>query len=46
MSSDAVVWVPDAELVTAMGADHDLVPSRTHDSLEHFVPEHWGLPPY
>lgn len=41
-----VVWVPDAELVNVMGDSHGLTPSHIHESLEHFVPEHWGLPPY
>ncbi|KAL8292923.1 hypothetical protein RQP46_000617 [Phenoliferia psychrophenolica] len=41
-----VVWVPDAELLNAMGDDHDLVPSLTINSMEHFVPEEWGLPAY
>ena len=43
---DAVVWVPDPELLKVMGDSHDLDPSHTHESMEHFVPEHWGLPPY
>lgn len=42
----AVVWVPDPELLKVMGGSHDLDPSHTHESMEHFVPEHWGLPPY
>lgn len=41
-----VVWVPDMELVKTLGDDHGLKPSHTHDSLEEFNPENWGLPAY
>jgi len=41
-----VVWVPDMELVKTLGDDHGLNPSHTHDSLEEFKPENWGLPAY
>ncbi|TBU33726.1 HAD-like protein [Dichomitus squalens] len=43
-----VVWVPDANLV-ALGGETTAVdeePDSTLKSLEEFVPEHWGLPPY
>ena len=43
-----VVWVPDANLV-ALGGETTTVddePDETLKSLEDFVPEHWGLPPY
>ena len=44
----AVVWVPDANLV-ALGGEATSVgeqPDATLKSLEDFVPEEWGLPPY
>ncbi|GAA6024804.1 hypothetical protein JCM11491_005612 [Sporobolomyces phaffii] len=41
-----VVWIPDAELVNTLGDDHGLNPSLTHESMEHFDPAQWGLPPY
>lgn len=41
-----MVWVPDQELQKVMGDEHDLMPSQTLTSLEHFKPEEWGLPPY
>ena len=44
----AVVWVPDANLV-ALGGEVTSVgeqPDATLKSLEDFVPEEWGLPPY
>lgn len=43
-----VVWVPDANLV-ALGGEATSVgeqPDVTLKSLEDFVPEEWGLPPY
>jgi hypothetical protein len=41
----AVVWVPDSHL---LGASYpgDERPDLTLKSLEEFVPEEWGLPPY
>ncbi|GAA5992503.1 hypothetical protein JCM5350_003499 [Sporobolomyces pararoseus] len=41
-----VVWIPDMELVKTLGDDHGLNPSHTHESMEHFDPSNWGLPPY
>ncbi|GAA6061002.1 hypothetical protein JCM10212_001058, partial [Sporobolomyces blumeae] len=41
-----VIWIPDPELVATMGPDHGLDPSHTHESMEHFDPAQWGLPPY
>ena len=41
-----VVWIPDMELVKTLGDDHGLNPSHTHESMEHFDPSKWGLPPY
>ncbi|KAI0266977.1 HAD-like domain-containing protein [Gloeopeniophorella convolvens] len=41
-----VVWVPDANL---LGVEHDPTaaqPDQVLRSLEDFVPEEWGLPPY
>jgi pseudouridine-5'-monophosphatase len=40
------VWIPDGELVKVMGKDHDLSPGATLASMDEFVPEEWGLPPY
>jgi len=40
-----VVWIPDPEL-TALYPPPEVVTSATLDSLEDFVPEEWGLPPY
>ncbi len=48
MSTVAVVWVPDANLV-ALGGEATSVDEQadaTLTSLEEFVPEDWGLPPY
>ena len=48
---NAVVWVPDPNLI-ALGSNDDAALSVTEqadltlNSLEDFVPEHWGLPPY
>ncbi|GAA5912769.1 haloacid dehalogenase superfamily protein [Sporobolomyces salmoneus] len=41
-----VVWIPDLELVKTLGDEHGLNPSHTHESLEAFQPEAWGLPAY
>ncbi|KAI1795624.1 HAD-like protein [Ganoderma leucocontextum] len=43
-----VVWVPDANLVSLGGeaTSVDEQPDSTLKSLEEFVPEDWGLPPY
>ena len=43
-----VVWVPDANLLSLGGAATtvDKQADLVLKSLEEFVPEHWGLPPY
>lgn len=41
-----VVWVPDSELVKQLGDDHGLDPTHQHESIAHFDPSQWGLPPY
>ncbi|KAI0645778.1 HAD-like protein [Trametes meyenii] len=43
-----VVWVPDANLLTIGGEAAPIVerPDLQLKSLEEFVPEEWGLPPY
>ncbi|KAK4696420.1 hypothetical protein P7C70_g8383, partial [Phenoliferia sp. Uapishka_3] len=41
-----VVWIPDEELIKVMGDGHDLHEVHTHTTMDHFVPEKWGLPPY
>lgn len=44
-----VVWVPDANLLSIgdSGPTLDVArPDQTLRSLEDFVPEEWGLPPY
>ncbi|OSD06945.1 HAD-like protein [Trametes coccinea BRFM310] len=43
-----VVWVPDANLLTIGGdaAPPAETPDQLLKSLEEFVPEEWGLPPY
>ncbi|KAH9839206.1 HAD-like protein [Rhodofomes roseus] len=44
-----VVWVPDANLLALGDAGPTLdveQPEQTLKSLEEFVPEEWGLPPY
>ncbi|KAI0338281.1 HAD-like protein [Trametopsis cervina] len=46
-----VVWVPDPNLVALGDKGIDAIsvveqPDLTLKSLEDFVPEHWGLPPY
>ena len=44
----AVVWVPDANLLSIGGdaAPAAEMPDLQLTSLEEFVPEEWGLPPY
>ena len=44
----AVVWVPDANLLSLGGEETsvDEQADLTLNSLEEFVPEQWGLPPY
>jgi len=42
----SVVWVPDERLVAVGTRPSDLNPTDTLASLEDFVPEKWGLPPY
>ncbi|KAF9270094.1 HAD-like protein [Marasmius fiardii PR-910] len=41
----SVIWVPDSQLLNVVydGTEH---PDETLKSLEDFVPEKWGLPPY
>lgn len=48
MSAIAVVWVPDANLVAVGGeaTSVDEQPDVTLGSLEDFIPENWGFPPY
>lgn len=41
----SVVWVPDVRLTTLEGGNN-LSVHETLVSLEDFVPEKWGLPPY
>ncbi|KAK4057097.1 hypothetical protein OIO90_001997 [Microbotryomycetes sp. JL221] len=41
-----VVWVPDVQLVATLGEGHGLNPTAQLETLEHFKPEEWGLPPY
>lgn len=40
-----VVWIPDPEL-TALYPPSEVVTSATLTTLEDFIPEEWGLPPY
>ena len=46
----SVVWVPDAALLAVDELSNGLTtleqPDQTVKSLEDFVPEEWGLPPY
>ena len=47
----AVVWVPDPNLVALGERGVETIspvdqPDATLRSLEDFVPEQWGLPPY
>ncbi|KAI0088102.1 HAD-like protein [Irpex rosettiformis] len=46
-----VVWVPDPNLIALRNRGEESVapidqPDQILESLEHFVPEQWGLPPY
>ncbi|RXW25010.1 hypothetical protein EST38_g793 [Candolleomyces aberdarensis] len=42
-----VVWVPDPNLLGVEGAkDGPVTADQVIHSLEDFVPEQWGLPPY
>jgi hypothetical protein len=41
----SVVWVPDPNLLK-LGHHVDERPDQILASLEDFVPEEWGLPPY
>ncbi|EPQ50898.1 HAD-like protein [Gloeophyllum trabeum ATCC 11539] len=41
-----VVWVPDPNLASLPYPDDIERPDQTLPSLEAFVPEQWGLPPY
>jgi pseudouridine 5'-phosphatase len=43
--SISVIWVPDVKLMTLKDGG-DLSVQETLVSLEDFVPERWGLPPY
>lgn len=38
--------MPDPELVKQLGDDHGLDPTHQHESIAHFDPSQWGLPPY
>lgn len=41
-----MVWVPDENLLR-VGCEQSVEqPDQTLRSLEHFVPEEWGLPPF
>ncbi|KDQ21580.1 hypothetical protein BOTBODRAFT_207674 [Botryobasidium botryosum FD-172 SS1] len=40
-----VVWIPDPEL-TVLYPPSEVATSATLNTLEDFVPEEWGLPPY
>jgi len=43
-----VVWVPDENLLSADSSQltENLKPDQVLRSLETFVPEEWGLPPF
>lgn len=41
-----VIWVPDQEILAVMGDGHGLTPTQILKTLEDFVPEDYGLPPY
>lgn len=43
-----VIWVPDEGLrdFRESATTADVTPTQTLSSLQHFVPEDWGLPPY
>ena len=45
MDSVSVIWVPDMRLTT-LSDGNDVSVAETLVSLEAFVPEKWGLPPY
>ena len=40
-----VVWVPDVNLLDVPHDSHER-PDQILRSVEEFVPEEWGLPPY
>ncbi|KAI9439130.1 HAD-like protein [Lactarius indigo] len=42
----SVVWVPDEKLLSVGCSQVAEQPDQTLSSLEHFVPEEWGLPPF
>lgn len=42
----SVVWVPDENLLSVECSQVVEQPDQTLSSLEHFVPEEWGLPPF
>ncbi|KAF8268198.1 HAD-like protein [Lactarius quietus] len=42
----SVVWVPDENLLSVGGSQTVEKPDQTLRSLEDFVPEEWGLPPF
>jgi len=41
----SVIWVPDANLLDIGYAGHE-TPDQVLKSIEDFIPEEWGLPPY
>ncbi|KAK4052369.1 hypothetical protein OIV83_002171 [Microbotryomycetes sp. JL201] len=41
-----VVWVPDPQILATLGEDHGLGPTEQLETLEHFRPELYGLPPF
>jgi pseudouridine 5'-phosphatase len=41
-----VVWVPDENLLSVGSSQLTEKPDQVLRSLEDFVPEEWGLPPY
>ena len=45
ISSSTVVWVPDPNLLK-IGSNEEEKPDQVLTTLEDFVPEDWGLPPY
>jgi len=42
----SVVWIPDSHLLTLDSSDVAEKPDQTLHTMEEFVPEEWGLPPY
>ena len=41
------MWVPDENLLSVGGSQTGVEqPDQTLRSLDHFVPEEWGLPPF